>query len=281
MEIPTGADDRTVEPAHEQMMKRRGRQHHADAGLVSRDVIGERSTCSRLGPHEDDGARRPTKHGFVFWTDVRVAARHIDVAHHEREGLVGPLLALAEPPHRLHGGRVAAELIPPEALDGDDVSLHDQRCHRVVLVEHAEGFGREDAAIGSAQLGTRPAGEAGDGLRVVAAIGGVLVLGPAGVAYGKASHRGVVPIVGNALDDGVARTAVRSQSRWGKRSILVIRTRSAALKSPCSAATSSGIRPKRARSYISADMANRPAVGRGLHSMSTKPSSVRRKSSEM
>ena len=65
-------------------------------------------------------------------------------------------------------------------------------------------------AVGSDQPKLGTADVTGDGLRVKAAIGRVVVLGRAGRAHRKSRHAGMLSVVGDAIDDAQARPAVRT-----------------------------------------------------------------------
>jgi len=88
-------------------------------------------------------------------------------------------------------GRVAGEVIAPEALDGEDRALADQ-VDRVL----------------ERQRELRPARGAADRLRVEAAVGRVLVLSPAVRAHREAGHRRRTPVVRDAAHDREARPAL-------------------------------------------------------------------------
>ena len=96
-----------------------------------------------------------------------------------------------------------------DALDGHDLAGHqavDRRSHRIV--------GRNLCSVWRDQPDARPAHRAGVGLRVEAAVRGIVVLRLAGRAHGEARHRGLRTVVGNAARDGEARAAVGAVQKW-------------------------------------------------------------------
>ena len=99
---------------------------------------------------------------------------------------------------------------PPRPFDRYDVACAQQRPR---LANNGQRVAVREGAIGQwraawDQLQRRPADGASIGLRMEAAVSWVCVLRCAGSAHGKARHGGGGAIVGDVLNDGVARAAV-------------------------------------------------------------------------
>ena len=90
------------------------------------------------------------------------------------------MFASPQPLHRGIGACVAGQVVPAETLDRQDLAPRQRR------LGGGDGRVRADHRIGPGgvlQPQARAAVGAGDGLRVEAPIGGVVVLGCAGVAH--------------------------------------------------------------------------------------------------
>ena len=123
---------------------------------------------------------------------------------------------MLQTPQTLHGGGipgVTAQMESPDALDGGDASLHQGPPDK--------GNGVAPPFAPPRQIDFGAAIIAADGLGVVTAAGGVVVLGTARPAHGEDPHAGPFPVVGHgvqngqpgaaggAIDEGMQITAVR------------------------------------------------------------------------
>ena len=152
----------------QQVVQRRVGQHHAELGAARGDGAARRAR-RRAAARARSGARarpaaaprpRPSS------TSVRAAATSRAMS---ANGPVLAVLARAQPRDRLLVVGAAREVVAAQALDGDDRAVEQRRggqAQRVVAGRLAQAHGR-------------PAGRARVGLRVEAAVGGVVVLGPA------------------------------------------------------------------------------------------------------
>ena len=123
---------------------------------------------------------------------------HAEVGRHEREGLVLPDLPGPQLADGLLVASVADQVIAAEALEGDDTAAAEQIG---TGPQHFPGTGPGERHGG-------PAGRAGDGLRMEAAIPRVPVFCPARLAHREPGHGGVGPVVGDVRGDGETRPAV-------------------------------------------------------------------------
>ena len=99
-------------------MQRRVGQDQADERVAGRDAGGEPGGGPL--PHEDDRALDRREQRLLGGVEARQGPRRVEVAHHHRERLLVPPLALAEPPDGLGRRGVAGQVVAAEALDGDD-----------------------------------------------------------------------------------------------------------------------------------------------------------------
>ena len=188
--------------AQQQVVERRGRQHHAEVRIARRHLRRHR----RRRPARQQHDRRLDR-GELLRRQVRDLAQLaglVEVAHHQGERLPEPELALAQARDRGAVARIAHEVEAAQALDRHDASVR-QRPRRAGERRVAA---RERGALRVPERQARPAGRAGDGLRVEAAVARVLVLGPAGRAQDEAAHGRVRAVVGQRAQDGEARAAV-------------------------------------------------------------------------
>src|SRR5512136_1265405 len=93
-----------------------------------------------------------------------------------------------------------------ESLDGNDPAAPDsRRCSQGGIIAAGDHI-----AGRIPELEIRTAIRAGIGLRVKAAVTGILVFQAALRAHRERTHRGVDTVVGEGFDDGKTRTAVRA-----------------------------------------------------------------------
>ncbi len=127
------------------------------------------------------------------------------VGHHDGERLVPPVLAQAQSIDRRVRPGVAREVVPAEALDGDDGAP----CERL-LSGTESGVGSFDEATLLLEPDAGTALGTGDRLGMEAAVGRIVILRRAGVAHGEPAHGRIRPVIGQAQGDGEAGTAVRA-----------------------------------------------------------------------
>ena len=170
-------------------MQRGVREHQPELRRERGDGGSHRRVALARGQHDRPLVRH--EQSLVLGRQLGQVARAPDARDHQRERLVLAVLARAQ---RRHGAFVVCEACEVEAAE--PFHRHDgagaQRVHR--------GLERD------AQL--RPAGRAGVGLGVEAAIGRILVLRPARGAHLEAGHRGERPVVRHAAHDREAWSAV-------------------------------------------------------------------------
>ena len=174
-------------------------------GLTGRDGFGEIGT--RAAAEQDDGALAAEEGVALFRGNEAEGGGNVGIGDHDGEGFFAAALAAAE---FFNGGglaRVAGELIAAETFPGDDAA-----CAEKVGDAFREWRGRFGAGMRMRrcfdQNEARAADGAGVGLRVEAAVFGVLVFAEAVGAHGEFRHGGHGAVVGNVEDDAVARAAV-------------------------------------------------------------------------
>jgi hypothetical protein len=135
-----------------------------------------------VAPDQQRGLQRP---------ELDKLAHHVQVRRHQRERLRLAALAQPQPLDRLLVARQAGQMEPSDPLDRDDPAAAQQGGHLVERVRQP-----------------RPAGGAGVGLGVKAAVRGIGVLGRARGAHREGGHRRQRPVVGHPADDREPRSAV-------------------------------------------------------------------------
>ena len=167
-EVAAGHHHRAIEaPRHEQV-QRRGRQHEAERAQAGRDGVGER--FGPVGAQEHDRRLRAGGARLFLGVDRAVAADDVEIGGHQRERLgVAALRARS-----LDDGRrvVAshARWIAAQALDGDDLAALQEAATASTSSSVECRSKVHGAAVETDQAGPRPAGVAGGGLGVEAAI---------------------------------------------------------------------------------------------------------------
>ena len=155
----------------QQVVQRRVREHDADqrAGRARR---GRRRRRYVGGGREHDRAGRGLQCGRLLVVDRRQLAGSSEVGHHHGEGLVDPAFANPQSFTAASDGRVAGQVVAPDALDRNDLAGHQAPLrggeHRVGPDQDLRVAFEGDA---------RAARRAGDGLGVVSAVARVVVLG--------------------------------------------------------------------------------------------------------
>ncbi len=223
-------------------------QHDAQLGQAVGQTGGEGGARALLQQH--DGALRALERGSLGVVHLADAANVGRRGSHHRERLALAALAGAQERHGVGVVRVAHQVETAEALHGQNLprtqQLHGARedgialctrfppdhrakwrsdgvggvtcftCSTRALFEAYGGHGgvyagqRAGQALVLAPAQVRPALEARVGLRVEAAVERVAVLAGAALAHGEVLHRRALAVVGQLLDDGEARPAVRA-----------------------------------------------------------------------
>ncbi len=153
---------------------------------------------------QQNGRCRAGQHFCFLPAHMAEFPRRHQVRHHHRQGFVWARFSPPEPQHRLFPGGVHQELIPAQPLQRQHFSppKHFHRGDQRLLTPGS----RYSLPVHQPDPGA--ALRAGHRLSVVAAVQGVVVFCPAGVAEGEGGHRGVLAVIGQAVQDGVARAAV-------------------------------------------------------------------------
>ncbi len=189
----------------EEVVERCRGEHEAELaearGDGGRDVVG--IDCVE----QDDRARGRDEDAGGGLVEVGGSSADVEIARHQREGLVGALLLAAEAGDGALVARVGGELVAAEALHGDDLPAceeYGRAFDGVVLL----GDACVTASVVLEEADVRSAVRACCGLGVEAAALGVVVFGAACGAHGECVHRRGGAVVGDAADDRVAGAAV-------------------------------------------------------------------------
>ena len=205
--VATGHHQRRAGITEQQVVQGGVGEHHAELRSTGRHRSGHRKTeAVRPAGGEHD---RPLGRGEQV--PFGVAQRHQalrfgDAGDHQRERLVLAVLARAQRGHHRLVVGAAREVIPADALDGENRAVAQRgrgRGHRVIAAP-----GRRHLAVARHQRHARTARRTGVGLGVKAPVPGVLVLRAAGGAHGKARHSGERPVIGDSAHDREAGAAV-------------------------------------------------------------------------
>src|SRR5579872_1503201 len=148
------------------MMQRRVWQHHSEIRRAVPDVPCNVGTVFRFKKYDGRGLRFEK---FLFRrVDLAVLVRHIERRHHQREGLLFAMLALAQTRDSRGLTGIDQKLKAANAFEGDDLSS-EQR----------------GGSVGDCAVKFRSANGASIGLRVKTAIGGIFILFATGCAERK------------------------------------------------------------------------------------------------
>ena len=177
-------------PAHgtdQQMVQRRIGQHPPHHPLPRRDPVRQ-ARLALLQHHNRRG--RITKRLVRPVPHHRMARNRLHFRH-DGQGLCGPVLARPQRGNRLGVQRITDQMKPADPLDGQDLSRPQPRRrlgNRITL-----GLGLNPD--------TRTTVGTGHRLCMEPAVGGVFVLGAAGLTHGKTRHTGHRPIIGQTRND--------------------------------------------------------------------------------
>ncbi len=155
----------------------------------------------RAGEH--DRPRDRDQERFGAGRQAHQRARRGEVPRHQRERFFLAELALPQRGDGWGVARVTRQVVPAEALHGEDPPRLEQLDSRP---DHG-GVARE-ASRALAEVVVRSAVGTGHRLRVEAAARGVMVLPGAAPVHRPRTHRGAGAVVGQTQDDRVAGTAV-------------------------------------------------------------------------
>ncbi len=191
-EVPARAHDRSADAREEEMVERAVRQEHAELGEAGCDAgcdgrLRLRSSCRR----EHDRTARRAQCGLRDRVDVAQVSGGVDITHHDCERFVVTRLAPPQLPDRGRVRRVDRQVIPADALHGDDSPGGE----RIDGGQQRRVLNREHRAVASAPRELRAARRARVGLRVEPPIAGIVVLGAALCAHREAGHRRRGPVV--------------------------------------------------------------------------------------
>ena len=208
-EVAAGHDEgngfggEALQGAEEERVEGRGWEHDAGGGVAGRDGGGERR--DRLAAEEHDGSLGAEEGVAFARRDEAEALGGGDVRHHDGEWLLAAMLAGAKSDDGGLVAGVAGELVAAEGLDGGDFSGEEALGY---VGEDGAGVCCGDAGDGRGEGELRAADGACVGLRVEAAVYGVLIFAAAGGTHGEAGHGGEGAVVRNVKNDAVAGAAV-------------------------------------------------------------------------
>ena len=178
------------------------RQHHPGFGEPG-SHRGRKGSSGEPG-EEHDRTGRARQEALRLLVQGHELRRIGEGRDHDRQGLRVPPLSSPEPKDRVFVRSRCGEVESSEASEGDDPPTRQEtgrflQCpdSLVAPLPHLE-------PDPGPTLGTRI------GLRVVASVPGVPVLGPASLTLAKHRHARSLPVVGHLLDDRVPGTAVRA-----------------------------------------------------------------------
>ena len=173
-------------------------EHHAELVRVGGN---ERKLLSRRCEH--DRTSRRGQQCLRLPRQLNDLPRRLDCWHHHGKRLLLPVFAIAQSFDGSVVMRIAGEVIAAEAFHGDDSTFAQQlRGSLYAGCAATHGF------VSGKQIILRPTRRTCDRLGVEPAVGRIAVLPGAECVKRPLLHRGVVPVVGKASDDRVARAAV-------------------------------------------------------------------------
>ena len=196
-EVCAGHHERVNVLAHQQVVKRRVRQHHSDVAVLAYVPKPFFALFQQY-----DGALRAFEYSALILVNNAHLAHTVRVPAHEREGLFVPVLAAAKLLYAVLPPGKAGKVHPAETLHGDDFPLFK------VLSRKLGGVAREPFTVTVEEEKLRPALGAAVRLCVVAPVAYVRILLRARRAHFKLAHRGLCPVVRDVTYDGKSRSAV-------------------------------------------------------------------------
>ena len=151
------------------------------------------------GCGKQDRAHGRGEHSDFFLRKLRPRLRHVDVFHHQREGLPAAVLHAAKRKHRFLLVSAANELIPAHGLHQKDRALFrktDRFCHSRLFFK---------PSLLRPYLQLRTAVRACDAFRMASAVRKALVLFLAVLAEREILHGRPLTVIGERLDHRIAR----------------------------------------------------------------------------
>ena len=204
-QIAAGGNHRKAQSPHQQMMQRRVGQHHAQHRIARRNRRCQRGCrrelLRRTSTIGDSGerSRRSSSGVSSHSRSTSSAAGNISA-----NGFSSRCLRSRRPAHRVLVARVHHQVEAAQSLYADNLALPD----RLGGLFQRRFAPRQHRARHAPELELRAALRAGIGLGVESAVCRVAVLARALGAHRELLHRRARPVVGQRLDDGVARSAV-------------------------------------------------------------------------
>jgi hypothetical protein len=139
-EVARGHHQWAVEPPEQQVVEWRIREQNADQRIAGGDLGGEGGV--RKAVEEDDWTFDRGEQVLLGRREASQALHRREVANHDRERLLVPVLPLPQAADRAAGAGVAGELVASQSFDrhdlpfvqgpdGDRQSVLDRRLHRV------------------------------------------------------------------------------------------------------------------------------------------------------
>ena len=198
----------------QQVLNGRGGQHYAQFGQVVGQALRERRIGALSQQH--DRARRARELARFSIVDFAKSASLFHRSNHNGKRLARTMLALAQCGKSRLISSVAHQVIPAQALNGNDTAFRNQLCSTMedpvgFLDVFRPGNAFERKAVRGARFNPanfRAALKARVGLCMKAPVGGVGVLFLACWAHSKLRHRCFGAVVRQLAHDGKARTAV-------------------------------------------------------------------------
>ena len=182
------------------------RKHHAELRHVRGDGCGDLRSGPARRQHDRPRARDEQRPRTLPQLDEHPRGRL--VACHQREGAILAALARAQLAHRALVGRSAGQVVAADALHGEDRAVGQAPGCELDGVRPSGTRSECHLAAGVQQRHPRPAGRTRVGLRMEAAVAGIVVFALAGGAHRECRHRREGPVVRDALHDREARAAV-------------------------------------------------------------------------
>ena len=187
----------------EEVLDRGVGEHDAEAVAARRDRRRSRPPRPGAAPARS-GRAGETRRRLRRGGQRHQPPRRREVRDHHGERLVVASLPAPQPPRRPPRSRVDDQVVAAEPLHGQDAALPQQRPPRGESDSPDTLAGRVD------QPHARAAAGAAGRLGVEASVARDPVLRLARRAHGEGRHGGEGPVVGEVLDDRVARSAVRA-----------------------------------------------------------------------
>ncbi len=200
-EIAAGHHQRLEVIVQKQLMQRRVRQHEAEVLLVRRHRSSQFVVVATA--QQNDGPGWLLQQRLFFRRDEAKFFNGREVGRHHRKRLFRTAFA---PPQLLHCGfvaRIRSEMKTAEAAHRQNFALL-QKIHR--RANRCISF--DFLAMAISQCQRRPASRTGVWLRVKAAIFRIVIFLFTGRTHQKNPHRGVEPVIRNAVNDGITRAAI-------------------------------------------------------------------------